>query len=62
MTEKMQIITAAGIVTGVIIVGMTGLLWPIVPIVAAVYMARLAAQATDEKPEAAKPTKGSKKK
>lgn len=62
MSDNAQIITAGGIITGVIIVAVTGLVWPLAPIAAAILCGRAAAQAMEEKPANDPPKKETKKK
>ncbi len=58
MSDAFNWAAAGGVATGVIIVATTGAWWTLLPIGAAVYVARLAArvlEADEEKPGAAKP-------
>ena len=55
MTDRMQVIAAGGVATGVIIFAVTGALWPFIPIAGAIAVGGIAAKALEEDKKGDKP-------
>lgn len=61
MSDKMQVIAAGGIATGVIIFCVTGALWPFLPIAGAIAVTKIAVTALEDDKKGAKPSPRKKK-